>query len=114
MSFSKPTERHSSTKIFRRAEIFAGKIFSEHDSQPHATRLSSVKDVTATHKVQTRPRFFPRNETSVKTRLHGNNRTLSNRGRKLTTENTENREPRRTENCPLPLSLPVIYTYRLP
>jgi len=40
--------RHSSTKFFRRAEIFACNLFCEHHSEPGTACLSSVEDVTAT------------------------------------------------------------------
>src|SRR5437588_10083791 len=58
MRFPNSTVRHISTKIFHRAEIFASIFFREHDSQPEATCLSSVKEVTATSGVQTGVEHF--------------------------------------------------------
>jgi ribonuclease P protein component len=55
----KPTERHGSTKIFRRAEIFAQQLFREHHSEPEALRLSSVENVTATSAVHPRVKSLP-------------------------------------------------------
>jgi hypothetical protein len=64
MSFSNLTVRHSSTKIFRRDGNLRAQIFHEHHSEPEAAHLSSVEDVTATAKVQTRNSFFPTLELS--------------------------------------------------
>jgi hypothetical protein len=59
MIFSNPTVRDGSTKNFHREGNLRAQIFPEHDSEPEAARLSSVEDVTATAKVQTRNSFFP-------------------------------------------------------
>jgi hypothetical protein len=97
MRFSKSTVRHSSTKIFRRAEIFARNLFAEHNSEPEAERLSSVEDVTATRMMQAR------GEISFE------QKAISRRSRPV---------PAAGQLCieaqPLPSRHPVIYTQRLP
>src|SRR5580692_2771334 len=98
MIVSNPTVRDGSTKNFRRNGNLRAQIFPEHDSEPQATRLSSVKDVTATRAVQTHCHseqvFFASEQSRVWF-------ASSSRCVHLTAR-------------PLPSPLSVIYTYRLP
>jgi hypothetical protein len=50
--FRKPTVPHGSTKFFSPDGNLRAHFFHEHDSEPEAARLSSVKHVTATSAVQ--------------------------------------------------------------
>src|ERR1700678_403648 len=58
MRFSNSAVRHSSTKNFRRHGNLRAQLFSEHHSEPVATRLSSVEDVTATKAVHNASQVF--------------------------------------------------------
>jgi hypothetical protein len=51
-TFRKPTVPHGSTKVFSSNGNLRPHFFRELDSEPEAARLSSVKNVTATSKVQ--------------------------------------------------------------
>jgi hypothetical protein len=57
-TFRKPTVPHGSTKFFSSNGNLRVHFFRELDSEPEAARLSSVKNVTATSKVQL-TREFP-------------------------------------------------------
>jgi len=92
MRFSNPTVRHSSTKNFRRDGNLRTQFFPEHDSEPQAPRLSSVKDVTATNAVQTHREFSPHLKRYKQSWLRPQRQSQSKTAdgnQKLRTENRE-------------------------
>src|SRR5580700_2479167 len=125
MIFSNPTVRDGSTKNFRRNGNLRAQILLDHDSEPQATRLSSVKDVTATTKVQT---HCHSEQCNVKRRWQfeifsaaprdviPKSRVFPSGARDLPSAHCRLRLNLATpfKPCPLPSSLPVIYTSCLP
>jgi hypothetical protein len=116
-TFRKPTVPHGSTKYFSSNGNLPPHFFRELDSEPEAAQLSSVKNITATCKVQlSRKSSLTRsatNQTSADDVTH--ERWFRDQGLKPITADREPRtEKPRTGNRPLPFCLPVIYTYRLP
>jgi hypothetical protein len=92
MRFSNPTVRHSSTIFFRRNGNLRTQFFPEHDSEPQAPRLSSVKDVTATNAVQTHREFSPHLKRYKQSWLRPQRQSQSKTAdgnQKLRTENRE-------------------------
>jgi hypothetical protein len=67
--FRKPTVPHGSTKYFSSNGNLHANFFREHDSEPEAARLSSVKNVTATRTVQTHRERFAEAETKLGTQV---------------------------------------------
>ena len=105
MRFSNPTVRHSSTKNFRRDGNLRAQILPELDSEPQAPRLSSVKDVTATVKVQTREQFLSQ---------VGTTNTLTLTATKQRVETGDGNYKLRTENWQLPFALTPLRHLYLP